>query len=300
MYFPSLGYCLLVAELFSFIRGKLPASSRNLVLSLVIGLCSIYSIRTWNRNYDWRDTEVAFAAAERLYPDNMRVVYFRINQEVERAKSPQELEKILEETSRALAIYPEYVAMINRHADILYKLKRYEDALHYYDRCFEASRSQAPKPCYFNKATIYELLGKKPEAMREYFQGLSLYGKNKEANFNYAALLMSENQDYAEAIRLLEKAKKNGYSAIRCDLKIAEALIALKKFSQALDRLKDHASPAAPASAQLLWLSALAHEGLGDAKSTKFFLEKLLKNLDDQDPTNAAYRNKAISKLQML
>ncbi|CAD7079889.1 unnamed protein product [Hermetia illucens] len=69
LYLPSVGYCLLVGFGIAKIMEPLRCSRKRLAAVLCMSLIlSMLSVKTWRRNYDWRDEESLFRSAINVNP----------------------------------------------------------------------------------------------------------------------------------------------------------------------------------------------------------------------------------------
>lgn len=81
------------------------------------------------------------------------------------------LDEAYEEVMRALAIDPEDVDALTGAGDICCRLERYEEAVSYWDRAYEADSMSIS--CWFSKAEAYVKMGRPMEAIGQYRQILS-------------------------------------------------------------------------------------------------------------------------------
>lgn len=120
-YFPSAGFCLLVAAIWS----RLEMHRRELAWSLLVILVATFAGRTLVRNRDWRNNLTLFTAAVRAVPQstkahgNLGVTYVYVGQS----------EGARRELETALRIYPNVAEYVGFHGIVESRLGKDDDAL---------------------------------------------------------------------------------------------------------------------------------------------------------------------------
>uniref|UniRef100_A0A5K3FJ47 dolichyl-phosphate-mannose--protein mannosyltransferase n=1 Tax=Mesocestoides corti TaxID=53468 RepID=A0A5K3FJ47_MESCO len=72
LYVPSLGFCLIMGFGFQRLVNK-SASSRTLSVSLLLLVCSVLGLKTFHRNYDWKDEYSLFTSALKVNQNNAKL-----------------------------------------------------------------------------------------------------------------------------------------------------------------------------------------------------------------------------------
>ena len=100
LYLPSFGWCLALG----WLAAQAYEARPSLTVAVVGAVLALYGLRTWDRNFDWRDNQTLFAATVATSPHsakahhNLGVAYFMQNR----------YEEADAEFRRALQIYPGY------------------------------------------------------------------------------------------------------------------------------------------------------------------------------------------------
>ena len=121
LFFPSVGFCLIVALLVKKLVIKpvdegMPILKNGKILGVIIPICLIYGFVTMERNTEWLDNSTLFAADIIKAPDNSRLNFFEevdiqkneVKNEKDTAKLRQLREKGITYLKKAIAIFPDY------------------------------------------------------------------------------------------------------------------------------------------------------------------------------------------------
>lgn len=206
LYIPSFGFCLLIGlGIYKIAALKImitPAKTWIIASGLIFTLIiSLYSIRTIIRNFDWKDMDSIFLAANKLEPKG-----FMANAALGSIKLEQnQLDESIQYSRRALEVNPDD-SHIHHQLGLAYeKNGELEKALSEY----QVSLKLEPDYYYANigLGNIYEKQGKLEEAVSEYKKALAHDGANIDALFNLAGVY-TEKKMYPEALKEYQEVVK--------------------------------------------------------------------------------------------
>ena len=140
MFFPSAGFCLIVALLIEkWARNDQKIIKLTKVLSLLIPLSIIYIVIITERNKDWRDNYTLYKTDIEKVPDNSRLNYLLGYELLNMAKQEENKEtkmSVLDEaisfTRRSLAIHPDYYFAEIDNGEAYFLKGQYDSAEIYY------------------------------------------------------------------------------------------------------------------------------------------------------------------------
>jgi tetratricopeptide (TPR) repeat protein len=135
-YFPSAGFCLIVALGWSCLEHR----QRFLAWGLLATVVLAFSVRTILRNRDWKDTFALYSSAVRAVPNNAKMhsnlgsVYLERNQ----------LDMAEKEYQAALRINPDYPDALAFYSQLEYRRKNYQAAGELMEKAFYMSGRNNP------------------------------------------------------------------------------------------------------------------------------------------------------------
>ena len=213
LFFPSVGFCLIVALLIEkYLAGRETAQWQLIkqpkVLALLIPVALIYSFITINRNSDWLDDFTLFSTDLTKVPTNCRlnhnmgiVLKVRYLEEKDPVKKKEISEQELKYFLKALDIYPEYDKS-NLEAGLIYfNQNNFKDAIKY----FKVANAQNPKNADpYNIGACYLQLGLMDSAFLYFYKTLKLDPENISVQLDAQrgigkAFLIKNKYDSAEA-----------------------------------------------------------------------------------------------------
>jgi tetratricopeptide (TPR) repeat protein len=119
MFFPSAGFCLVIAFIVEFVIFKSPVADfkevkDKKILLILTSISVLFAGITINRNRDWKDTYTLVSADSKRSAENSRLYYFAANEEMAQTKTegidPATKKQMFEESimdyRKCLAIYP--------------------------------------------------------------------------------------------------------------------------------------------------------------------------------------------------
>ena len=237
LYLPSLGFCIFVVALVQVamtgIFQKRPILSLYSLGTVMLLLVSLYGLRTFVRNRDWRDEAHLFSSVIKNAPESARghnqmaAVYFQEG----------DYEMTLNEAKRAIEIHPDYkeahyclgntYSKIGRHNKAVIELMRtlrlhprYPSALinlgtsyHHlkqYDKAIKVYRDLITiRPdyaeAYNNLGISYYFKGMVRKAIKAYLHALELKPDYAEASKNLGVLYYRKRGDIKKSVYYLEK-----------------------------------------------------------------------------------------------
>ena len=155
-----LGFCIIAAfgivELGRNFSSPQKGKSKKLSIKYIPFLISLlilipFSIKTYSRNKDWKNSFTLFKADIVNSPKSARLKYFYGNElrvkKANVASSQQEkihfLNESIDQYNKALEIYPEYKAVIGALGISYYRLGDKQQAYKYYDRAIKMGTTDA-------------------------------------------------------------------------------------------------------------------------------------------------------------
>lgn len=140
----SLGFCIAAAYLlFQLVQSKkLSGQSLNLLL---IGICCLYSVKTFSRNFDWKSNLSLLAADVQSSPNSAKanstyggLLYEESLKTTDTVEQKEMLDLAYEHLQKALTIYPNYSDALQIMGNVLYKHKKdYAAAINAYQKSME-------------------------------------------------------------------------------------------------------------------------------------------------------------------
>ncbi|CAK1599885.1 unnamed protein product [Parnassius mnemosyne] len=233
LYLPSAGYCLLVAIGFS----KLCCNPKSKLYKAGIGayilLIIIYSLRSWQRAFDWQTEYNLFISGLAVCPLNAKVRY----NVAKVADARRNTSWALSEYKEALRLYPEYYQASNNLGNllksqrqfneaefylkkaisikedfpaawmnlgiVLAKMKRYNESQHAYESALRYRRNYPN--CLYNLGNLYLEMNETTAALESWLATINLNPKHTFAWTNLIAMLDNTGQT-ENALQIIPKA----------------------------------------------------------------------------------------------
>ena len=203
LYFPLVGFCLVVSILINEVMAKSNLSkSKNWKLikySLLIGLLIFYSLATIARNPVWKDNFSVWANTVEKSPNNS-IVHGGLGLAYQQRGF---LDEAIRELKKAVELSPK---MDKNHYNLgrVYEEKGlFENAIGSYKRAIELNPGYIN--AYFNVANIYMRIGLRQDAIYAYQKVIELNPKDLEAHNNLGVAYAMQGQ-IDRAISQWEKA----------------------------------------------------------------------------------------------
>jgi protein O-mannosyl-transferase len=159
-YLPSAGFCLLVALLFV----QLGDANRKVATALFAIMVVVLAMRTVVRNRDWKDNFTLFSANVRAVPGSAKA-HAGLGGEYMRR---DQLDEASREFQTALAIYPDFVQVMNSYGIVESRLGHDQEALGLMQKALSMTRRGDTNYDYYAVALAAQLmkLGKNGEALK--------------------------------------------------------------------------------------------------------------------------------------
>jgi len=237
LYIPSLGFCIFVGALVQKALERVSQkrrifSSCSLVTILLL-IISLYTIRTWIRNRDWKDEAHLFSSVIKNGPESARghnqmaAVYFQngdYEMALKEAKRAVEIhsnykeahyclgttynkmghyDKAIVEFTRALRIHPRYPSALLNLGTSYHNLKRYDKAIEVYKHLISIRSDYAE--AYNNLGISYYFKGMVEMATRAYLHALELKPDYAEVYKNLGVLYYKKKGDVKRSAYYLKK-----------------------------------------------------------------------------------------------
>jgi Flp pilus assembly protein TadD len=200
MYLPSVGFVTAVVGLFQWGTGFFPPKVRTFSIGLIVAVVTAgFFIRTWQRNYDWRDDFSLFFSGVKINPNSALLRFSLANQYFKRG----ELDRSRFHYLKALEIYPEFGKAYLGLGNVALAEKNYPEAVKYLSKAVK----MLPQ---FDEAHIllgvaYHGINKLDEAQKETEIALRLNPKNSQIYNNLANIFFLKG-DLSKAMALWHKA----------------------------------------------------------------------------------------------
>ena len=213
MYFPSLGFCIIITALYMqyFVKNKNELSVTNWKLYPMVVILIAFSLKTYSRNYDWKNNYTLYTHDVQLVPNSVKAHYYLglelVKIIAEEEKNPEKKNKIYEqgisELEKAIAILPSFSGAYTQLGVAYYRLRNYEKAIENYNKAAVLSPSDAIT--LNNIGTIYFEWKKYVEAKEKFQQALAIDSRFVDAHMNLGSVL-GQTGDYKNAITSFQNA----------------------------------------------------------------------------------------------
>lgn len=241
LYLSSLGFCIFMVVLVQKALVIIPVwpshkqrtfFSYSLIV-IILFLVSLYTIRTWIRNRDWKDEAHLFSSVVRSSPgsarghNQMAAVYFQngnYEMALKEAKRAIEIypdykearyclgttynkvgkyDKAIVELTRAIHIHPRYPSALLNLGISYHYLKQYDKAIRTYKHLISIRPDYVE--AYNNLGISYYFKGAVEEATRAYLDALKLKPDYAEVCKNLGVLYYNKKGDIKRSVYYLEK-----------------------------------------------------------------------------------------------
>ena len=238
LYIPSLGFCIFVValgqtSLAGVLQKRRIFCSYSLLIIITLLLISLYAMRTWIRNEDWRDEAHLFSGVVRNAPESARghnqmaVVHFQngdYEMALKEAKRAVEIhpdykeahyclgttynkighyDKAIVELTRAIRIHHRYPSALLNLGISYHYLKQYDKAIKTYKHLISIRPNYAD--AYNNLGISYYFKGVVEEATRAYLHALELRPDYAEVCKNLGVLYYNKKGDIKRSAYYLKK-----------------------------------------------------------------------------------------------
>lgn len=213
MYFPSLGFCLVIGALYvKFImRNSLTFSAENVTVYPIILILLLFSLKTWTRNYDWKDNYTLYSHDVKLVPNSAKAHYYLglelVKEVANNETDPEKKKKIYEdgiaELQKAVEILPAFGNAYTQMGVAYYRMKNYEKAIESYNKAAELNPQDAIT--LNNIGTVYFEWKKYDKAKEKFEQALKIDNRFIDAHMNLGSALATMG-DFKRAIASFQNA----------------------------------------------------------------------------------------------
>lgn len=190
LYFPSLGYVLLLGLALSSLRVRRPMATTVAVAALV----TAFAARTVARTFDWKDELTLFEKTVATSGDNARA---RANLGASLYKQGR-FEEAYREFGRATELNPSYAPGWSGRARAAVELGRGDDAMESIQRAVQLDPNDAL--LYHHLGVIQFKAGRYADAAQSFRRALELRPRHLHARFNLA-LALYQQRDFEGAAR---------------------------------------------------------------------------------------------------
>lgn len=213
MYFPSLGFCLVVGTLYvKFVmKNKLVFNAKNVTIYPLVVILLLFSIKTWSRNYNWKDNYTLYSHDVNLVPNSVKAHYYLglelvkvvANSETDPEKKKKIYENGIAELQQAVEILPTFTNAYTQMGVAYYRMKNYEKAIENYNKSAELNPMDAIT--LNNIGTVYFEWKKYNEAKEKFAQALKIDHRFIDAHMNMGSVLATMG-DFKGAIASFQNA----------------------------------------------------------------------------------------------
>ena len=217
MYFPSLGFCIVIATLVAkFLKIETINTkqiTQNSKLIPILAVVLLFSYKTYSRNADWKDNYTLYSHDVSIVPNSVKAHYYLglelvkmvADAEQDPIKKKEWYEKGISELEQAVKILPSFSSAFTQMGVAYYRLKNYEKAIENYNKASEFHPSDAIT--LNNIGSVYFEWGKYPEAKEKFQQALKIDPRFVDAHMNLGSVC-GTLKDYNNAIASFQNAIK--------------------------------------------------------------------------------------------
>ena len=321
LYLPSFGFVLLMAlileQALTFVRWRYALYA---VFALVLVLLSV---RTVNRNYDWKDSFSIWSKTVKTSPNcaralnNLGIEYYkqkdyaqaeRLYQKAVKIQPSYEkafynlgnIYRVKEDYSRAISMYqkaaqlnPKNFRNHNNLGNAYAMMKNFDEAGKALEKALECKPGYAE--AHNNLGNVYRSLGKIDKAVTYYQQAIQFKPFYEDAYTNLVSIYVYLNQ-YEKAIQLLEQARSDNPFVPFVHKELGSVYKQMKQYDEAVI-MYERALILEPASSEI-------HNNLGKlhARQNRYqqAIEHFQKALDSKPPSPEPHLNLADIYLKQL
>ncbi len=281
MYFPSIGFCLIIAYLFNGASKRVIKNNPVFVSAIFIAILLFYSIKTVSRNVVWKNDYTLSLSDVTTSSNSAKANMSAGSSLVKRAKevsSPTEklqlIQRATQYLTRSIKIYPTYHHSWILLGNAYYEIEDYNSAMDHYEQCIKI----APRftDVINNILHVSQLSTKKKKyevAIRGYKILIKFQPKNTQFLKELGQLYGKDLNDRENALVYLSKAQELDPSDTDILQKIGvvyamegEHLKAIHFFSQALELESNNP--------YILMNIGIAYNSIGEIEKGKEFLDR--------------------------
>ncbi len=228
LYLPSFGFVLLASLLFN--RAAAIARWKWPTYALFTVIIALLSVRTFYRNYDWKDSFTIWSKTVKTAPscvraiNNLGIEYYK-RKDYETAKGLY---------NRAITLQPAYEKAYYNLGNVYKEEKNYERALAMYAKTAELNPTNVKN--FNNLGNAYAMQKKFPEAIKAYRSALEQKPDYAEAYNNLGNVYRSLS-DTDQAIAHYQKALALNRGYIDAYFNLADTYSSLKMYEQSIEIL---------------------------------------------------------------
>jgi protein O-mannosyl-transferase len=204
MYFPSLGFCMVMAILlcpnpkgsnhnpaFKIFRMSSLGVTKGVVLCIVV---SLYGLKTYSRNADWKDNYTLYSHDVKLVPNSVKAHYYLglelIKTVAETEQNPEKKKALYEEgireLKRSVEIMPSFGSAFTQIGVAYFRLKNFEKAIENYNKA--TALQQADAITLNNIGSVYFEWKKYGEASENFNKALQIDPRFVDAYMNLGSV----------------------------------------------------------------------------------------------------------------
>ncbi len=213
LFFPSVGFCLLMALAIDkwIVKGANDFFKNKLFLIVIISLSVVYAALAVNRNGDWRDNYTLYKADVAKNPNGAKLNYFfgyevattLAKKEKEPAKQKQDYELAIGYFRQALAIYPDYDKAESNLAFAYFNTGQYDSSQVHSIRAIQLSPDNSF--ALSNLAAVYNFKKDYPDAIVYYKKAIKA-NPTEVSSYTYCGLCYGSMGVYDSAILYTKRA----------------------------------------------------------------------------------------------
>lgn len=211
MYFPSLGFCIVIAILLIRLLRitNLPELRINTFTNFrfvpVFIIVILFSYKTWSRNSDWKDNYTLYSHDVNLASNSVKAHYYLglelvkvvASAEPDSARKRKIYEEGIAELEKAVKILPTFANAYTQMGVAYYRMKNYEKAIGNYNKA--ATLKPGDAITLNNIGTVYFEWGKYREAEEKFLQALRVDHRYVDGYMNLGSVY-GTLQQYDKAI----------------------------------------------------------------------------------------------------
>ena len=192
MYFPSIGPFLILGLLSAWVSAKVNALARwrpvvrFLMIFIAVLVFSSISYLSVKQIGIWKNDIVLWSYVIEKDPDNYLAYYIRSFT----FKMKGQLDRAIEDSSKAIALNPSFRPSYQNRADIFEKKRLFDKALADYDKAIALNPSDPEM--YYNRGVLFEKIGQRKKAAADYDKVVALNPLHYQAYYNRGVLSLSE------------------------------------------------------------------------------------------------------------
>ncbi|MBL4707601.1 MAG: tetratricopeptide repeat protein [Flavobacteriales bacterium] len=173
LFFPSIGFCILVVYSLEKLTKQIQANNKNILVVFLLVVSSLYAFKTIDRNKDWANNYSLFISGEVVTPNNSRAVGAVGSMYRELAEQSKSQQEQFKNYKKSIQYYQKSVNLLPSNSDSYYNLGVVYMATQQFllaEQSFNSAIQSSP-----NMAGAYNNLGviyfdkKNYETAKEYF-----------------------------------------------------------------------------------------------------------------------------------